>query len=360
MERKQTPTQNRTKPLVYGTVLSAFLLGVSGCDSDQAKQTTFTQSTVPIGVSDSLNQEALDRFGLDLSENLDPKIVPALMTDAVKETVEANVSEQDFLATLVSKISNKIRDISTIDLNGDGLADPVLVVPQVNDSGQDFLTFSILVPDPAEVKELPPGSDQDAWRDIAENKSVEVMTTSVIREGEDQVTVQSAPNPQMYQGPGYSPYYSATPSFGSMFLASMAGSMMANWLFSPSYGYGYGGYNPGPSRQVTTVQSNRSAYTSSLNNARPTSSAARTAGGQTVAANKFRPTSTSSLNQMKSTQFRAQSGSARSGGFGRSNSAVSRPAPASAPKPAVRSAPTRKSFSAPTKRSFGGFGRRKR
>jgi hypothetical protein len=348
--------KTKSRRWLSGVLFAGAGLVFVGCDSDEPAKPNYSQSSVPIGVSDSLNQEAVDRFGLDLSENLDPKLIPALMADAMKETADANVSENDFLPTLVGKISNKIRDISTIDLNNDGLADPVLVVPQVDNGGQDYLTFSILVPDPAEVGELPPGSDQDAWRDIAENKSVELMTTSVVREGEE-MRVQSAPNPQMYQAPMASPYYMySSPSLTSIFLTAA----LANMMFAPRYG-GWG-YSPGPMQQVSTVRSNRSAYTSNLSSATPSKTPAKTTGGQSVSANKFRSTSAKSLNQIKSTQFRKQSGSSTAGGFGRSNtgSTVNRSSSTPAKKPAVQSAPVRRPSAAPARKSSGGFGRRKR
>ena len=75
-------------------------------------------------------------------------------------------------------------------------------MPQTETGDSDFMVFSILIPDPSEVSVLPSGSDQEAWRDIAENKSIEIMTASVVRGSEDQLTMQSSPNPQMYQSSG--------------------------------------------------------------------------------------------------------------------------------------------------------------
>ena len=92
-----------------------------------------------------MNLEAIEKLGIDLTENLDPKLIPAITSEALSETTKANVSEESFLATLVNKISNKIRDVSTIDLNKDGIADPVLVVPQTEKGDSDFIVFSIFV-----------------------------------------------------------------------------------------------------------------------------------------------------------------------------------------------------------------------
>ena len=204
----------------------------------------FSSQNVPIGVSNQLNSKALEKLGIDLTEHLDPKLVPAITSEALKEATQANVSEEKFLPTLVSIISNKIRDISTIDLNEDGIADPVLIVPQTETGDSDFLVFSILIPDPSEVNVLPSGSDQEAWRNIAENKSIEIMTASVVRDSGDQLTMQSAPNPQMYQSSGapYPPYYGTGYSMTSLFMTSMMMSMLFRppFMWGGGFGYGYG------------------------------------------------------------------------------------------------------------------------
>ncbi|HBI29656.1 MAG TPA: hypothetical protein DDY54_08470 [Deltaproteobacteria bacterium] len=342
-----------------GLLTIVALLGIYwvffGEDKQESRRVASFGNTV-IGVSNQLNPEALAKLGVDLSENLDPQIVPALMSEALKETTQANVSEQDFLPTLASNISNKIQGVSTIDLNGDGLTDPVLVMPQSEQSGDEFLVFSILVPDPSEVSSLPAGSDQAAWLDIAKNKSIEVMTASVVKKGAEEFAMQASPNPQMYNSAGapYPPYYSYAPSMTGIFMTSFTASLLANYLFMPRYPMGFGGYMGAP-RAVSTVQSNRSSRTAGLSKANGSSTPARTTSGKSVAANKFKPTSTKSLNKVKSSQFRAATRSKSSGGgFGQSKSTSS----------------SRKSFNQPTKRrSFGtptrrrrsfGFGRRRR
>ena len=203
---------------------------------------------------------------------------------------------------------------------------------------------------------MPAGSDQAAWLDIAKNKSIEVMTASVVKKGAEEFAMQASPNPQMYNSAGapYPPYYSYAPSMTGIFMTSFTASLLANYLFMPRYPMGFGGYMGGP-RAVSTVQSNRSSRTAGLSKANGSSTPARTTSGKSVAANKFKPTSTKSLNKVKSSQFRAAKRSKSSGGgFGQSKNTSS----------------SRKSFSQPTKRrSFGtptrrrrsfGFGRRRR
>ena len=318
----------------------------------------FSSQNVPIGVSNQLNSKALEKLGIDLTEHLDPKLVPAITSEALKEATQANVSEEKFLPTLVSIISNKIRHISTIDLNEDGIADPVLIVPQTETGDSDFLVFSILIPDPSEVSVLPSGSDQEAWRNIAENKSIEIMTASVVRDSGDQLTMQSAPNPQMYQSSGapYPPYYGTGYSMTSLFMTSMMMSM----LFRPPFMWGGGfGYGYGSPMAVSSVKNRRAAATSSLKKAMPAKSAAKTAGGKSVSSNKFRSTSKKSLNNIKSTKFRSANRKSSGGGFGSSLSSHKKPAATQRRRSVTR----RKSIFGGSRRrgfSFGGFGRRRR
>ena len=333
-----------------GAVGVVVLLGVGwlifgGSEPDRNEVVNYSSSNVPIGVSDTLNEEAVNRLGVDLTDNLDPQLVPVVVAEAMKEATEAGVSEADFIPSLVSKISNKIRDISTIDLNADGIADPILVMPASASSDQEFIQFSIKVPDPAEVSELPPGSDQEAWRDIAENKSIEIMTASATKNAQDEISMQSAPNPQMYNSaPPY--YHYSSPGLGTILLTSM----MMSALFSPPF-MGYGGYYGGPQRTVSTVQSQRSGVTSSMGSANPSQSAVTNSKGQSVGQSNFKKVPPKSLNQVKTAQFRSKNSAAttnRSGGFGGAKSSAVQKPRVSAPR---RTMPKRRS---------GGFGRRKR
>ncbi len=348
-----------------GILIAILILGLYwvffGEDNNrESRGFNFTTQNVPIGISDQLNPEALEKLGINLTEHLDPKLIPAITSEAIRETTQENVSKDSFLPILVSKISNKIRDVSTIDLNEDGIADPVLIVPQTETGDSDFLVFSILVPDPDKVNVLPSGSDNGAWRDIAENKSIEIMTASVVRGSGDQMTMQSAPNPQMYQSAGapYPPYYGTGYSMTNLFMTSMMMSMLFRppFMWGGGYGYGYGG---GP-MAVSSVQNRRGAATSSLKKASPSKSAAKTGSGRSVSSNKFRSTSKQSLNNIKSTKFRSANRKASGGGFG--NSRTQRKPVATQRR---RSSTRRRSLFGGGRRrmrgfGFGGFGRRRR
>ena len=328
--------------------------------SRDSSVSSYTSQNIPIGISDQLNPEAIEKLGIDLTDNLDPKLIPAITSEALRETTQANVSEDSFLPTLVSKISNKIRDVSTIDLNEDGIADPVLVVHQTETGDSDFIVFSILVPDPDKVNVLPSGSDNGAWRDIAENKSIEIMTASVVRGSGDQMTMQSAPNPQMYQSSGapYPPYYGTGYSMTNLFMTSLMMSMLFRppFMWGGGYGYSYGG----GTIAVSSVLNRRGAATSLLKKASPSKSAAKTGSGRSVSSNKFRSTSKKSLNNIKSTKFRSANRKASGGGFG--NIRTQRKPGATQRR---RSLTRRSSLFGGGRRSmrgfgFGGFGRRRR
>ncbi|MBF0353123.1 MAG: hypothetical protein HQM11_18985 [SAR324 cluster bacterium] len=323
----------------------------------EKKQLAYDSDSPPIGISDNFSQEALDKLGVDLTQHLDPKLVPAMVADALKETSEAGVGEEEFVKVFISNLSNKIKNVSTIDLNEDGLADPVLIIPQDSSEGGDFLQLSIRVPDPSEVTSYPPSSDQDAWRDIVENKSIEIMTASAVKEDDNTMNAQAAANPQVYTGAP--PYYHHHVGFGQILLTSMVmHSLFTPRFYGPSF---YGGFSPPV--PVTTVQSNRSAVTSSTTPAQASNTAAKTSTGKSVSSNNFKQVPPKSLNQIKSTQFKAQNPGRTAGGFGKpSTPAAPKPsqvAPAPAPKRQGFGSSNKSSFGG-SKKSFGGFGKRRR
>ena len=281
MANKENEPSNGLEKLfsTQGILIAILILGFYwvffGEDkSQESARYNYSSQNIPIGVSNQLNVEAIEKLGIDLTEHLDPKLIPAITSEALRETSQSQVSDKDFLPTLVNKISNKVRDISTIDLNQDGMADHVLIVPQTEKGDEDFLLFSILVPDPSLIDTLPSSTDQTAWKDIAENKSIEIMTASVVRGKGDEMTMQSTPNPQMYQSAGapYSPYYGTGYSMTNLLMTSMMMSMLFRppYIWGGGYGYGYGGV-----RTVSSIQNRREASTSKMKKASPSSSSAK-------------------------------------------------------------------------------------
>lgn len=310
-----------------------------------------------VGVSNVLNEEAIQRLGVDLTENLNPQLVPALVAEAMKETAQSGVSESAFTQAFVTTVSNKIKDISTIDLDNNGFADPILVIPQNYSEAAEQLQLSIRVPDPVTVTSLPEPSDQGAWSDIAENRSIEIMNVSAIKEGAEQLAMQAAPNPEMYQNT--QPYYRSP---GMSFSDVLLTSLMVNWLMGPRfYGPGFGYYGGANPRTVQTVQRTRVSSTSGLRSAQGTSTPLKTNSGRTVANNNFKTTSANSLRKIKTSQYQARNTqkAVRSGGFGSTSASQNRPTTtrptATKPRPS-----TQRSFGFPKKsRGFGGF-RKKR
>jgi len=329
--------------------------------SSDSSVSRYTSKDIPIGISEQLNPEAIEKLGIDLTDNLDPKLIPSITSEALRETTQANISDESFLPTLVSKISNKIRDVSTIDLNEDGIADPVLVVPQTETGDSDYLVFSILVPDPSKVITLPSGSNNQAWRDIAENKSIEIMTASVVRGSGTELNMQSTPNPDVYQSSGtpYPPYYGTGYSMTSLLMTSMMMSMLFRPPFMWGGGLGYG-YGYGSPMAVSTVQNQRSATTSNLRKADPSYSSAKTASGRNVSSNKFRKTPKKSLNNIKSTKFRTANRRIGATGLGNSRSLQNKPSVTKRRRVVQR----KRSLFGGNRRmrgfGFGGFGRRRR
>ncbi|GIT09384.1 MAG: hypothetical protein CM1200mP30_30140 [Pseudomonadota bacterium] len=63
----------------------------------------YTSQNIPIGISDQLNPEAIEKLGIDLTDNLDPKLIPAITSEALRETTQANVSEEVFCLHLLVK-----------------------------------------------------------------------------------------------------------------------------------------------------------------------------------------------------------------------------------------------------------------
>ncbi len=365
MEKKNKETKNGLAHRILSTnwILIAILVLMGywiffGGNKRFDQTFSFQPRRSIVGMSDSLNADAIAKLGVDLTENLDPKLIPSLVEQAMKETVESGVSEQEFVRTLVTRVSNKIRDISTIDLNNDSIADPILVVPQNIAEGGEHLQLSIRVPDPAEVGAFPRGSDQKAWLEIAENKSIEVMTATAIKENDQNMVIQSAPNPQVYSS--HPPYYHQSTSLSNVLLTSM----MLSWMFSPAYyGPGFGsGYYGGAPRTTTVIRQNRAGNISNLRTARGSSAAAVNSKGQSIASNKFKNVPPKSLNQIKTTQFRSGSGQrvSRAGGFGRSSAVRGAPSSRNTFRSSLSQRRSVSSFGRRGfRRSFGGFGRRR-
>lgn len=292
--------------------------------NNKEEKAVYQASKNTVGIGNAVNQQVLNDFNVDLTEHLDPKLVPPLVAEAMKETASAGVKEAEFIQAFVGKVSNKIQGISTIDLNNDGIPDPILVIPQSLEDGTEHIQLSVRVPDPDEVKEMPSSGDMETWRKIADKSSIEVMNVAAIKENSEKMVMQAAPNSQLYHYSGHPPYYHHHIGFSDILLTSM----MVHWMFTPSYyspfysPFHFGGYAP---QTTTVIRQNRTLANNKANSVTTSTSAAKTASGKTIANNKFRKVQPKTMNQIKTTQFNKKKSArtTRSGGFGKSKRTTS-------------------------------------
>jgi hypothetical protein len=323
-----------------------------------------------LAVSEGLTAEA---EALDLSDDLDVSLLPDIGRQVIRDATRQGLREQAFLQYVLREVSNRVREISTIDLNGDGVTDPVLVKPEPQE-GEQFVLLSIRVPAP-DAYPLPEARDTDAWKDV---DSVEVATMTVALDPQA-LTVQAQGNSHLYPNAPQQHYVvqDTVPSFLSMYFAMR----MLDWMFFPPMwgfwgpGWGYAYHVPQP------VPDTRAARTEALSRgdyqrASPRSTSAIRARGGAAPTSQYsrlyanqRPRALSQLGS--STAFsRRAGGPVAAGGFGRPGAIDRSPGafsnrlgaegrgaltvPRGAPRTFAAPSPFRRSFGRP---GFGGFGR---
>ena len=127
-----------------GLVLFFLTMVVFGCMSQFGQR--YDTKSVGVGVSGIVNS-----YGeIDLSKDLDIKITGCGQR-GLQSWSRAKIEGVKLQTFVVRHLSQSIRDISTVDLNGDGTTDPILVVPE---GDNEHMTFSIRVPDPSQVKNI--------------------------------------------------------------------------------------------------------------------------------------------------------------------------------------------------------------
>ena len=305
-----------------------------------------------LAVSQGLTPQAQ---ALDLADQLDVALLPELGKQVIRDAAQQGLREQAFLEYVIREISNRVREISTIDLNADGTVDPVLVKPEPQE-GEQFVLLSLRVPAP-EAYPLPAARDEAAWKKV---ETLEVATMTVALDAE-QLTVQASGNQHLYPGSAGQHYvaHDRTPSFLQMYLTMR----MVDWMFFPrTYGFygpgfGYGGYRAVP---VATTRSARAGTVSSRGYSPAGAagrSAVRTSSGGTPTsayARAYPKQPPRSLSQLRSSaRFRQPTRAARAGGFGRAadRGGSSRYTRSSTSRAGGFSRATRST------RSTGGFGR---
>ena len=54
--------------------------------NQESARYNYSSQNIPIGVSNQLNPDAIEKLGIDLTEHLDPKLIPAITSEALRET----------------------------------------------------------------------------------------------------------------------------------------------------------------------------------------------------------------------------------------------------------------------------------
>jgi hypothetical protein len=302
-----------------------------------------------VAVSQGLSAEAR---ALDLADDLDVALLPEIGKQAIRDAAGRGLREQAFLEAVLRDVSDRVREISTIDLNGDGTTDPVLVRPEPA-ADEGYVLLSLRVPAP-EAYPLPAARDTAAWQ-AAETVEVATLTVSLNRE---QLAVEAAGNPQVYPQSGGQHYvaYDRSPGFLETYFAIR----MLDWMFFPSYwgfwgpGWGYGAYRPLP---VADVRGDRAGTLGTRGYAPGTATDGPVVRGRSGAAPASRyqraysrkpPRSLSRLQASRRFAQRQPGDAVRSGGFGRGERVSGAPT----------AAPSRRYGSARgTVRGFGGYSR---
>ena len=298
-----------------------------------------------VAVSQGITDQAR---ALNLEKELDVSLLPEIGKAAIREAAGRGLKEQEFLQAVMRDVSDRVSEISTIDLNKDSKTDPILIKPEPAGNEQ-YVILSIRVP-AQNAYPLPSAGEAEAWRKV-ETFEVATMTVALNKK---ELTVQAKGNRYVYPNSYNRNYYAydRQPSFLQTYLTLR----MVEWMFFPRYygfygpGYGYGFYRPmGISNRMSrrSAAIGRRGYSSSRSSSQ---SVVRGRSGGTPASSYSRANSRTpprSLSQLRSSRSfsRRQSGRvAGRGGFGRSGGGRFAP---SSRYSSQRSSP----------RGFGGFGR---
>lgn len=52
------------------------------------KRVTYNTDNAPVGVSDGFNPDAIKQLGLDLTQNLDPQLIPSIVEQSLKKPLK--------------------------------------------------------------------------------------------------------------------------------------------------------------------------------------------------------------------------------------------------------------------------------
>ncbi len=273
-----------------------------------------------MAVSQGMTAEAA---ALDLQKDLDVSLLPDIGRQVIREAAQKGLQKQAFLEQVIQEVGNRVREISTIDLNDDKIVDPLLVKPEPVE-GEQYMLLSLRVPAPGAYP-LPAASDRAGWKKV---EVLEVATMTVALDDKS-LTVEARGNQHVYPNQTNNHYVShdRSPSFLQMYFQMR----MMQWMFFPRYygfygpGYGYGMYRPmgvgmAMGRRGGVVSSR--GYASSRASGSPAIRSRSGAAPRSAYSRTYSSQAPKSLNQVRSSRSfaRRQAGGTRSGGFGRSQS----------------------------------------
>ncbi len=307
---------------VIGIVLVVFLiLNADACDRGPDRMVGVGRSSVT--------------SALDLSNKLNPAILPDLVKEVLREMTpgekpESTKFQQEFVRAFSQRIMDDPDVNYRVDLNEDQNLDPVLVVPESLEG--EAAVYSIRVPDPDKHRR-DPSADAD-WHKIAQD-GIELCAVSVtFNDAKRELVVDAEPNQHLYpSSTGH--YRSAYPAQQHSFLQTyMTYMIFRDMMFGPYmwfgprfYGGWYGSYYGGwhspvysrpvsrPStRYASSSRTTSPMTTSSGRTVRSTNASARTRPPSFVSRRTSTPTSTRRTTSTRSTSRSFRGGSR---GFGK-------------------------------------------
>src|SRR3990167_10969990 len=104
------------KPIHWLLIAAAVFLAWNYFRDDDIAQRRVPLNYDQVAVSEGLTAEAQ---ALDLSDDLDVSLLPAIGKQAIRDAAQQGLKEQAFLQAVLRQVSDRVHEISTIDLNGD-------------------------------------------------------------------------------------------------------------------------------------------------------------------------------------------------------------------------------------------------
>ncbi|MBF0433370.1 MAG: hypothetical protein HQK83_18985 [Fibrobacteria bacterium] len=266
---------------------------------------------------------------IDLTDKLNPQILPdvlkgVLASIQINEKPDSKKFQQKVVQRFSTAIMNDAGINYAVDLNEDGVVDPLMIKPESVD--KEGVVYSLRVPDPTNHPK-DPGSGAD-WDNIADNESIELVEVAVsFSEVDKELAISANPNHHVYENSRENTHYTSHYSghhhswmetYFQYRLFSMVLFGPYGWGFGPFYGGYYGGYyRP----YGSAARMSRGAHSSRYAKSARTNTGLKTGSGKALRGSKSasRTSMPKSIKQMKSRRamaVRKQKYNGRRGGFG--------------------------------------------